>query len=157
MSISQICLCISVALLLAVIVMRVIRSRRRKQAESQAVVDEMQERLREIDEYVAEGYYPLVKTLDIVGMSDERSMLLVQNALNLVGRGTCVAASLAYAQAVVYLKEPVDDDILREAVEKQGCMVTAIATSNQQVRKEPDHGRLLAVSDPHRTIVDYGN
>lgn len=155
MGISQICLCISAALLLAVIVVRILRSRRRKTQESHTAQQEMQERLREIDAYVAEGYYPLVKTLDISGMADERRMLLVKNALSLVCRGTQVAASLEYAQAVVYLKEPVEDDILCQAVAAQGCMVTAVTASNQQVTKETE--RFQLPGGPHHTLADSGN
>lgn len=135
MSISAICLCISGALLLAFVVMRVARSRRRQQTEEiQGLEDEMQQRFREIDSYVAEGYYPLVKTLEITGMTDERLVFLVQNALQLVCPGTKVGISAEYGQAVVYLKEPVDNGVLEDAVAGQGCLVLSIKESNQEVR-----------------------
>lgn len=112
--------------------------RHRRQGKGRSKHDpkaEMEARLQEILAEADADTYPCIKVLEIEGMVGERSRFLVRNALSRV-RGSRAAVSLSRRQAVVYLKQPVEDDVLCQAVADQGFHVIAITSNAPQPQTE---------------------
>ncbi len=70
--------------------------------------------------------FPIHRTIDVDGMTCEKCIYKVVRALEKVDGVTIAAASLEKQSAQVGLKTEIDDDILREAINKAGYTAGAV-------------------------------
>lgn len=72
------------------------------------------------------AHYPYTKILKIDGMSCGNCANRVENALNALD-GVWVSVDLGSQEALVRMKQPMDPELLKNAVRKQGYTVIRIA------------------------------
>lgn len=70
--------------------------------------------------------FPIHRTIDVDGMTCDKCIYKVVRALEKVDGVTIAAASLEKQSALVGLKTDVDDDILREAINRAGYTAGAV-------------------------------